>query len=90
MSIAVNWLLYSRALIFIWGLCNKAAWMKFLAALRLLSFYFEEKVTQIVKRRGASGLSVKKTWRFICLPYVFFLNSPIIYHIAATGLTTAI
>lgn len=75
---------------FIWGLYNKATWKKFLATLRLLSFYFEEKVTQIIKRRGASGLSVKKTWRFICLPFFFFKNSPIMYHIAATGLTTAI
>lgn len=59
-------------------------------SLRLLSFYFEEKVTQIIKDRGASGLSVTKTWRFIFLSFFFFLTSPIMYHVAATGLTPAI
>lgn len=44
-------------------------------SLRLLSFYFEEKVTQIIKDRGASGLSVTKTWRFIFLSFFFFNQS---------------
>lgn len=56
---------------------------------KLLSFYFEEKVTQIIKCRGAGGLSVKKTWRFICIPF-FFFKHPIMCYVAATGLTTAV